>query len=560
MSAQVEANHKYWATTKNEIVESWQVSTWSHRAWLAIGCTAVLFSVAKSIHYGPTKASIFAAFIGYILADLGSGIYHWAIDNYGSPNTPIFGSQIEGFQARSSLLFLPPNITNINGHHQQPWAITKKQVAVNLYLTAASVSAAVIPINILSTNPPLLMFVGVFGASEIFSQQFHAWAHTPRRKLPAVVTALQDAGILLAPSQHAAHHRPPYNNNYCIVSGIWNRILDRTGFFLGLELAFDWAFGYKPRCWGEPNFEWAQVSGAKELSLAAPSASDDQGLTSDSSEVGRSEEHVARITTIYFPKSTNRILFDMGVIAELQLNKSGTANKPTKYIENQETWQISTWTHRVWLAAGCAAVLFTLAKSLHLLIALRPFSPRPWIHSLSASFTGYAAADLASGIYHWAIDNYGSPHTPIFGPQIQDFQAHHQQPRAIARRQLANNLHLPAKWAAAAVSPVGLTAGSPALLAFAGVFWGCALFCQQFHAWAHTPRRRLPPVVAALQDAGIILAPAQHAAHRRRPYSNNYCVVSGLWNGFLDRVGFFVGLETVVDRVFGYQPRSWSEF
>ncbi|CAA0813960.1 Fatty acid desaturase 4- chloroplastic [Striga hermonthica] len=247
MSAQVEANKKNLATTQNEIEESWQVSTWSHRAWLAIGCAAVLFSVAKSIHYGSTKASIFAAFVGYILADLGSGIYHWAIDNYGSPNTPIFGSQIEGFQ----------------GHHQQPWAITKKQVAVNLYLTAASVSVAVIPINILSTNPPLLMFVGVFGASEIFSQQFHAWAHTPRRKLPAVVKALQDAGILLAPSQHAAHHRPPYNNNYCIVSGIWNRILDRTGFFLGLELVFDWAFGYKPRCWGEPNFEWAQVSGAK---------------------------------------------------------------------------------------------------------------------------------------------------------------------------------------------------------------------------------------------------------------------------------------------------------
>ncbi|KAL3639953.1 hypothetical protein CASFOL_014921 [Castilleja foliolosa] len=226
--------------------EEWQISTWTHRAWLATGCAAVLFSIAKSIHllnlHAPTNPrpwveSVLAAFIAYILADLGSGIYHWAIDNYGGPNTPIFGSQIVGFQ----------------GHHQQPWVITRKQLANNLYLTAASVAAFVIPINMLSSYPPLLAFVGVFGASEIFSQQFHAWAHTPRRTLPPAVAALQDAGILLAPSQHAAHHRPPYDNNYCIVSGVWNGVLDRSRFFLGLEMVFYRVFGYRPRSWGEPN-------------------------------------------------------------------------------------------------------------------------------------------------------------------------------------------------------------------------------------------------------------------------------------------------------------------
>ncbi|KAL6553410.1 hypothetical protein OROGR_007252 [Orobanche gracilis] len=240
---------------RNENMESWQISTWTHRAWLTIGCIAVLFSLAKSVHllrslHSPTNTrswldSVLAALVAYILADLGSGIYHWAIDNYGSPKTPIFGSQIEGFQ----------------GHHQQPWAITRKQLAINLYLTAASVSVFVIPINILSSNPVVLTFVGVFGGCEIFSQQFHAWAHTPRRKLPALVAALQDAGILLAPSQHAAHHRPPYDNNYCIVSGVWNEFLDRSKFFLGLEMVFDRIFGYRPRSWSEPKPEWAQGSG-----------------------------------------------------------------------------------------------------------------------------------------------------------------------------------------------------------------------------------------------------------------------------------------------------------
>ena len=36
--------------------------------------------------------------VGYEFADLGSGVYHWSMDNYGSKNTPIFGTQIEAFQ------------------------------------------------------------------------------------------------------------------------------------------------------------------------------------------------------------------------------------------------------------------------------------------------------------------------------------------------------------------------------------------------------------------------------------------------------------------------------
>ena len=29
-----------------------------------------------------------------------SGVYHWAMDNYGGPKTPVFGGQIEAFQVR----------------------------------------------------------------------------------------------------------------------------------------------------------------------------------------------------------------------------------------------------------------------------------------------------------------------------------------------------------------------------------------------------------------------------------------------------------------------------
>ena len=33
----------------------------------------------------------------------------------------------------------------------------------------------------------------------------------------------------------------------------------------------------------------------------------------------------------------------------------------------------------------------------------------------------------AAGIYHWAVDNYGGPDTPVWGKQIAGFQGHHRR-------------------------------------------------------------------------------------------------------------------------------------
>ncbi|WZZ23329.1 hypothetical protein YC2023_124716 [Brassica napus] len=67
----------------------------------------------------------------------------------------------------------------------------------------------------------------------MFSQQFHAWAHGTKSKLPPLVVALQDMGVLVSRKQHGEHHRAPYNNIYCIL-------------------------GVRPRSWSEPNSEWTE--------------------------------------------------------------------------------------------------------------------------------------------------------------------------------------------------------------------------------------------------------------------------------------------------------------
>ncbi|KAG8379636.1 hypothetical protein BUALT_Bualt07G0109600 [Buddleja alternifolia] len=172
--------------------ESWHAATPGQRAWFASGCTTLLITLAKSIVMiagAPNRLrtlveTTLAGFVGYILADLVSGIYHWGLDNYGSVNTPILGPIIKEFLAR----------------HHQPLEITKCEVASIVYGFAGLVTVTIMPVNVLSNDPVV------------------------------------DAGIILRWSKHVAHHRPPYHTNYCSVSGVWNRVLDKFKFFVALEV------------------------------------------------------------------------------------------------------------------------------------------------------------------------------------------------------------------------------------------------------------------------------------------------------------------------------------
>ncbi|CAJ1964179.1 unnamed protein product [Sphenostylis stenocarpa] len=221
-------------------------STWSHRAWVTFGCTTLLISLGESIKgamdLNMWAEPIVASWVGYILADLGSGVSHWVIDNYGDDSTPIVGAQIEAFQ----------------GHHKWPWTITRREFANNLHALARAVTFMVLPIVLVCHDPVVQGFVGVCSGCIMFSQQFHAWAHGTKSRLPPLVVALQEAGVLVSRSQHAAHHRPPYNNNYCTVSGVWNEFLDKHKVFEALEMVLYFKTGVKPRSWSEPASGWIE--------------------------------------------------------------------------------------------------------------------------------------------------------------------------------------------------------------------------------------------------------------------------------------------------------------
>ncbi|CAO2200773.1 unnamed protein product [Urochloa humidicola] len=219
----------------------------------------------------------------------------------------------------------------------------------------------------------------------------------------------------------------------------------------------------------------------------------------------------------------------------------------------------STGPHRALTLAGSLAILASFRTTARLVVA----SGSPTADLLAvpmAVFVSYSLADLATGVYHWLIDNYGNADTPVVGAQIAAFQDHHLRPSAIMRLEPCNNLHV-----AAGIVAVVLPAASAALLpataaahAFAGTFAVCAMLSVLFHAWAHGNPARLPPGVAALQDAGVLLSRSRHARHHRPPHNSSYCTVSGMWSEVLDRYKVFEAAEKVIYCATGVQPRSWK--
>merc|ERR1712094_56333 len=92
-----------------------------------------------------------------------------------------------------------------------------------------------------------------FTAFVVLSQTLHGWSHGSKAALPPWVLAMQDLGVFISRQAHAEHHTAPFEGNYCIVSGVWNPLLDgklgKTSVFRKMEGAIFKRWGVVPRCW-----------------------------------------------------------------------------------------------------------------------------------------------------------------------------------------------------------------------------------------------------------------------------------------------------------------------
>ena len=129
--------------------------------------------------------------LAYIVADALSGLYHWATDS--------------GLNIQSQIkMFREHHDTNtMQGFDWQTFAGGMPLVAIGGWM-----------------HWPFLVALGCFVA---LTQVTHYYAHrkSDSRLLHHIVRVLQLSGVIVPPERHAAHHEPPHDRDFCLLSG-WN--------------------------------------------------------------------------------------------------------------------------------------------------------------------------------------------------------------------------------------------------------------------------------------------------------------------------------------------------
>ncbi len=194
-------------------------------------CAALALRLARApdalppLEWLPALALV--AGLGWALADLVSGAVHWLGDTFFDEATPLLG---------------PSLIRPFREHHADPSAITRHGA---LELTGNN---ALFVCPLLAAATPLAASFGEEAASTLAStalvslsggllatNQIHAWAHTPAAG--RLARALRWLGLAITPEAHARHHASAHDRAYCITTGWWNPLLDRTRTFARIELA-----------------------------------------------------------------------------------------------------------------------------------------------------------------------------------------------------------------------------------------------------------------------------------------------------------------------------------
>jgi ubiquitin-conjugating enzyme E2 variant len=183
-----------------------------------------------------------------------------------------------------------------------------------------------------------------------------------------------------------------------------------------------------------------------------------------------------------------------------------------------------------------------------------------WLPVLAGAALGALAADLVSGLVHWACDTWGDERTPLLGGLIGAFREHHRDPRAMLAHGWMGSTGETAVPSALCLLAMTLPASRAFLAGHLGLYaflWSLCVFggwANLIHRWAHAPS---PPRPARwLQRCRVILSPERHARHHAGRHTRGYCISTGWANPVLDAVGFWRGLERAASALTGARPRG----
>lgn len=214
--------------------------------------TGLAFLVATWGERRPAWWGLLAAVVvGIYVADLVSGLLHWAFDTWFDENITFVRSMV--LHVREHHVY-PQRIFNFNFTHDAgtlSWIALLLTAPVILWAVfAAAPSSALACYAVVSavTFSPLLVFM----------LETHKCGHRSRN--PGWVRLLQRSGLLLSTPHHIQHHSANHDVNYCIVNGWADRTLGRLGLFRGLEWLIARSTAAQPQ---RNDHEWLRRFGRK---------------------------------------------------------------------------------------------------------------------------------------------------------------------------------------------------------------------------------------------------------------------------------------------------------
>jgi ubiquitin-conjugating enzyme E2 variant len=209
-----------------------------------------------------------ALLLGLYVADLVSGLLHWAFDTWFNENISFLRRMV--LQVREHHIY-PKRIFDIGFTHDAgtlSWfsLILAAPVAAWAILAPARWGGGADS----ALSAYAILAIGTFSPFLVCMLETHKCGHRPRN--PLVVRLLQRSGLLLSPPHHMRHHSGNHDVNYCIVNGWADRTLGRLGLFRGLEWLVARLSGAVPQ---ENDHDWFRrfgraVTGRRRRGLGAP--------------------------------------------------------------------------------------------------------------------------------------------------------------------------------------------------------------------------------------------------------------------------------------------------
>lgn len=180
-------------------------------------------------------SSLAAVLIGFFLADVLSGLVHWATDTWFHDGV-IFGRWFAIAREHHT------HPENIFGYCFYEHATVGSAASAFLIGPIAALTALLPPTSLVAESMCIYLVICVCG---LFGTSLHNLGH--RNSGPGLVRFLQRWHLLMCVDHHQEHHRGDHTMRYCTVNGWANWLLDGLKVWRGLEHIIHRATGAIPR-------------------------------------------------------------------------------------------------------------------------------------------------------------------------------------------------------------------------------------------------------------------------------------------------------------------------